>query len=107
MKVFIFFENIFIYLRSSRINFVFIHLDKRTLCPSTIVIIDSLLCTACRDKQCLHAKAAQLAIDDHLFQEVDAKNHAGFDIHFLTENSAILVDASTFHLFNCKVTRSY
>ena len=34
--------------------------------------------------QCLHVKAAQIAIDDQLFHEVDAKSHDTLKDFYLT-----------------------
>ena len=86
-------------------NFIeHIFLDKQTLCNSAIVTVNSLMCTTCRDNQCIHAKAAQIAIDDQLFHKVEAKSYDTLKVFYLTDNSVILVkDDTTIHTLNCKV----
>ena len=83
----------------------FLLLEKQTLRTSVIVMINSLLCTNCEDRECLHANAAQLSMDDKLFKEVEVKTLDGLALYFLTDNSVILIDNSTIHSFCCKVTK--
>ena len=85
-------------------NFIeHIFLDKQTLCNSAIVTVNSLMCTTCRDNQCIYAKAAQIAIDDQLSHKVEAKSYDTLKVFYLTDNSVILKDDTTIHTLNCKV----
>ena len=53
----------------------------------------------------MHAKTAQLAADDTLFQEGEPKPHDTLKFYYLTDSAVILMDKSTIHSFICKVTK--
>ena len=64
--------------------------------------VNSLICTTCHASDCIHAKAAQIAIDQ-LFHEVEAKSYGTIDVFYLTDSSVILKDDTITHKFSCKV----
>ena len=65
--------------------------------------VNSLICNTCHDSQCLHAQAAQLAIDDQLCLEVEARSENTLNIFFLTDHSVVIMANAFIHTFNCKV----